>query len=392
MAIKIAHAAAGRRVAFGLSDAFCIDRYRDEFLGLVRDGSIDILFANEAELHALYQTADFDTAVAELRNENILAVVTRSERGAARGHPRRDACGQGLSGRESGRHHRSGRSLRRRLPHWPCQGAGLERLRQARRARRGRDYPALRRAAADRSFGAGRGKWVGVRGRPCRRSEAIQCSVSGSLRRLAPPNDGTYGAAHNFRNSTASIEWLASLVSTRLARGRASAEYFRCRLRRLILVQMSRAIGLRLGFAELGIFAEIGTRIAKRCLPQPHEARDDTSVRDRLRRREDRPRSRRSRTRKDRPSPVFRRAPGQQHVQALDDENVRPIDHDAFAGHHVIDEMRIDRRADVALCRPSRRAKSAAERRAVVALGKSLLLHQAFGFRARRSDRETRRS
>ena len=81
MAIKIAHAA-GRRVAFSLSDAFCIDRYRDEFLGLVRDGSIDILFANEAELHALYQTADFDTAVAELRNENILAVVTRSERGA----------------------------------------------------------------------------------------------------------------------------------------------------------------------------------------------------------------------------------------------------------------------------------------------------------------------
>lgn len=73
---------AGRRVALSLSDAFCVDRYRDEFLGLVRDGKIDILFANESELHSLYQTADFDTALTQLRNENILAVVTRSERGS----------------------------------------------------------------------------------------------------------------------------------------------------------------------------------------------------------------------------------------------------------------------------------------------------------------------
>ncbi len=73
---------AGSRVALSLSDPFCVDRYRDEFLGLVRDGKIDILFANERELHALYQTADFDTALALLRNENILAIVTRSERGS----------------------------------------------------------------------------------------------------------------------------------------------------------------------------------------------------------------------------------------------------------------------------------------------------------------------
>jgi len=73
---------AGRRVALSLSDAFCVDRYRDEFLGLVRDGSVQILFANESELHALYQTSDFDTAVAQLRNENILGVVTRAERGS----------------------------------------------------------------------------------------------------------------------------------------------------------------------------------------------------------------------------------------------------------------------------------------------------------------------
>ncbi len=74
--------AAGRRVALSLSDAFCVDRYRDEFLRLIRDGKIDILFANERELHALYQTADFDTALGLLRDENILAIVTRSERGS----------------------------------------------------------------------------------------------------------------------------------------------------------------------------------------------------------------------------------------------------------------------------------------------------------------------
>ncbi len=74
--------AADRRVALSLSDAFCVDRYRDEFLGLIRAGKIDILFANESELHALYQTADFDTALAQVRGENILAVVTRSEKGS----------------------------------------------------------------------------------------------------------------------------------------------------------------------------------------------------------------------------------------------------------------------------------------------------------------------
>ncbi|MGH6813155.1 MAG: adenosine kinase [Methylocella sp.] len=73
---------AGRRVALTLSDSFCVDRYRDEFLGLIRSGSVQILFANESELRSLYQTGDFDTAAAQLRTENILAVVTRSERGS----------------------------------------------------------------------------------------------------------------------------------------------------------------------------------------------------------------------------------------------------------------------------------------------------------------------
>ena len=79
-AAGIAHRA-GRKVALTLSDAFCVDRYRDEFLKLMRDKTIDIVFANERELHSLYETADFDTALEALRAEIGLGVVTRSEKG-----------------------------------------------------------------------------------------------------------------------------------------------------------------------------------------------------------------------------------------------------------------------------------------------------------------------
>src|SRR5919197_2088590 len=65
-AAQIAHGAA-RRVALTLSDAFCVDRYRAEFLNLIRNGTVDIVFANEHELHSLYETADFDTALNALR-------------------------------------------------------------------------------------------------------------------------------------------------------------------------------------------------------------------------------------------------------------------------------------------------------------------------------------
>ena len=79
-AATIAHGA-GRQVALTLSDAFCVDRYRDEFLELMRKGTVDLIFANESELHSLYQTADFDTALKQLRADAKLGVVTRSEKG-----------------------------------------------------------------------------------------------------------------------------------------------------------------------------------------------------------------------------------------------------------------------------------------------------------------------
>jgi adenosine kinase len=80
---KAAQAAHGadRLVALTLSDAFCVDRYRDEFLHLMRTGAVDLIFANERELTSLYQTSDFDGAVAALQGDVKLAVVTRSEKG-----------------------------------------------------------------------------------------------------------------------------------------------------------------------------------------------------------------------------------------------------------------------------------------------------------------------
>ena len=80
-ASRIAHVA-GREAALTLSDVFCVDRHQQELLGLMRGGFVDILFANKSELHALYQTSDFATAVAALRQEKVIAAVTRSEKGA----------------------------------------------------------------------------------------------------------------------------------------------------------------------------------------------------------------------------------------------------------------------------------------------------------------------
>jgi sugar/nucleoside kinase (ribokinase family) len=79
-AAKIAHDA-GRKVALTLSDSFCVDRWRDEFLQLMRSRTVDLIFANEAELHSLYQSSDFDAAIAALRADIDVAVVTRSEKG-----------------------------------------------------------------------------------------------------------------------------------------------------------------------------------------------------------------------------------------------------------------------------------------------------------------------
>jgi sugar/nucleoside kinase (ribokinase family) len=80
-AAEIAHAA-GRKVSLTLSDAFCVDRYRAEFLDLIRSKTVDILLANDSEVRSLYETADVDTAVAALRADCLLAAVTIGAEGA----------------------------------------------------------------------------------------------------------------------------------------------------------------------------------------------------------------------------------------------------------------------------------------------------------------------
>jgi sugar/nucleoside kinase (ribokinase family) len=70
----------GRKVAVTMSDVFCIDRHRPSFIHLVRT-HCDLVFANEAELLALYETNDFDAAVTQIRNDSQIAAITRSEKG-----------------------------------------------------------------------------------------------------------------------------------------------------------------------------------------------------------------------------------------------------------------------------------------------------------------------
>lgn len=71
----------GRKVAFTLSDAFCVERHRDDFR-MLANGKVDVLFANEVEIKSLFQTDDFNSAVAAIQGRLPIAVITRSEEGA----------------------------------------------------------------------------------------------------------------------------------------------------------------------------------------------------------------------------------------------------------------------------------------------------------------------
>jgi sugar/nucleoside kinase (ribokinase family) len=79
-AANIAHEA-GRIVALSLSDPFCVDRHRADFLDLLRN-HIDVLFANEDEIVSLYQEHSFDGALQRVRSHCQIAVLTRSEKGS----------------------------------------------------------------------------------------------------------------------------------------------------------------------------------------------------------------------------------------------------------------------------------------------------------------------
>ncbi len=72
---------AGRKVALTLSDAFCVDRHRAEFLDLIKS-KVDILIANESEITSLYQVTTFEEAAAHARGDTQLAALTRSAKGS----------------------------------------------------------------------------------------------------------------------------------------------------------------------------------------------------------------------------------------------------------------------------------------------------------------------
>jgi sugar/nucleoside kinase (ribokinase family) len=73
--------AAGNKISFTLSDAFCVDRHHSEWLEMI-DGTIDILFGNETELAALTGTDDWDAGMEHLRGKVEVACLTRSEKGS----------------------------------------------------------------------------------------------------------------------------------------------------------------------------------------------------------------------------------------------------------------------------------------------------------------------
>jgi len=71
----------GAKVALSLSDPFCVDRHRDDFRALVKDGA-DIVFANEKEITSLYETNTFLEAADAALQDCEMAVLTRSEAGS----------------------------------------------------------------------------------------------------------------------------------------------------------------------------------------------------------------------------------------------------------------------------------------------------------------------
>ena len=79
-AARVAHDA-GNRVAFTLSDGFCVERHREEFLDLI-EHDIDVLFANEVEITSLYEVDSFDDALQRVQHHCEIAALTRSEKGA----------------------------------------------------------------------------------------------------------------------------------------------------------------------------------------------------------------------------------------------------------------------------------------------------------------------
>lgn len=79
-AAEIAHKS-GHKIALTLSDPFCVDRHRHDFIDLVQN-HVDILFANEEEIKSLFMTQSFEDAASAINGHCEVAVLTRGAKGA----------------------------------------------------------------------------------------------------------------------------------------------------------------------------------------------------------------------------------------------------------------------------------------------------------------------
>ncbi len=72
----------GRQTGISLSDPFCVDRFRDEFVALVRDKTMDVLLANEDEVKSLYQVDTLNDAIAAVQKDCSTVAITLGAKGA----------------------------------------------------------------------------------------------------------------------------------------------------------------------------------------------------------------------------------------------------------------------------------------------------------------------
>jgi sugar/nucleoside kinase (ribokinase family) len=139
----IAAQKAGVKVAFTLSDSFCVARYRAEFLELV-DKHVDILFANEHEILSLYEVEGFDDALQKVRGHCEIAALTRSEKGSVVLRGDEVHVIDAVPGVKVVEHDRRRRCVRGGVPVCLHAGAGPGDLRAARRGDGGAGDRAVR--------------------------------------------------------------------------------------------------------------------------------------------------------------------------------------------------------------------------------------------------------
>ena len=69
------------KIAFSISDAFCVDRFREEFIDLVNN-SADIIFANESEIKSLFETNELNDAIKKCQDTKKIFALTLGDKGA----------------------------------------------------------------------------------------------------------------------------------------------------------------------------------------------------------------------------------------------------------------------------------------------------------------------